>query len=247
MNAARLRARQLWQLGPHLPRLLPWGPLGASSAGALAFAVALTRYSTDDPSLALRYVTIAAVIGCTAVLDDPSAHSIASAPTRLFVRHAYRILPALMHVALTWFAAAAIVVARATPPVYLRPAILELAVLLAPALALPAIAARWASPEHPSAAAAPAFVTLVVASMIVPPKLDFLHAHITARGVVSRSNMLWTSLGSAIAFAVAGRDAASRIVNRSGASLRQGQQTNHEGGDSWAAAGSGARRYARRS
>jgi hypothetical protein len=162
MTGSRPRARQLLLLVRPTVRSADWRAPVAS--GALAVVVgALT--SGVSPTLRLEFAAVALALGASSALDDPAADSLAASPAPVALRHAVRAGCALPLPAAIWL----LLVLR-SHGIDRGTLTLELAGLLASALALGAVGARVGA--RGGTAAGPALLGLVTAAALSPASMS---------------------------------------------------------------------------
>jgi hypothetical protein len=149
-----MRARQLVVLVPPTARTSEWLAPVAGCAVAIAFDSLVGRIS---PSVGLEPAAVALALGVSFALDDPAASSLEASPVPLAVRHAVRAACVVPLPAAVW-----VVLATRSDAPDARTLSLELASLVALALAIAALATRVGEAGGPLAA--PAVLGLVAAT-----------------------------------------------------------------------------------
>ena len=174
-SVAGIRLRQLPPLVQPLVGALRWQP----ALGAAALAVLLVVWRAEamhDPGAALqvlRGVTVLLALGAAFLLDDPAAGTLAASPTSLSWRRSVRLAAVVVLVGPPW--ALAVLTARARAgDVPVAGLTVELAALVAVALAAAAALARWADAREPGVLVVPLVVGAALAMTTVPARWALL-------------------------------------------------------------------------
>jgi hypothetical protein len=197
-------------------RAMRWLPfLVALAAGFVAFEFVRPKYSDADrivPEviLALRIAMLMIALGVPFVLDDPAEETLASAPTRLWVRRVLRIAFALPILTAAWLlllrygrqvlehtptgkdgseAVAAGTSMRLGLPVWGLSR--EFATYVTTALTLSVLGARLLPERIGSIAAGPALLAIVGGAMLLPRRLT-LYAGDPRRWIWADARNRWT-------------------------------------------------------
>ena len=168
-SAAAVRLRQSAALVRPLAAAVRWQPL----LGAAALAGALLAVKADDlggngTALAvLRGVAALLAVGAAFLLDDGATDTLAASPSTLAWRRHQRLVILAVLAGLTWVLSVLVVrTSGAAPPV--GGLTLELAALLALALATAAGIMRWAQTCEPGVLAAPVVLGVILAMSRLP-------------------------------------------------------------------------------
>lgn len=164
MTESRPLARQLLLLVRPAVRSADWRAPVAGGALALAVGPLTSRVS---PTLGLEFAAVALALGASSALDDPTVDSLAASPAPLALRHAVRAGCALPLPAAIW-----LLLMLPSHGIHRATLTLELAGLLASALALGAVGTRVGAKG--GTAAGPALLGLVIAAALSPPSVSRL-------------------------------------------------------------------------
>ena len=167
-----MTARQVVSLLRPLRSAIRWQP-GVASWGLIALLLVLKDSALDDPGSALllvRAIGVMAVLGAAFVLDDEAAATLESSPSTVAWRRSLRFLTAAILVAVPWAVAWWRVDAHGTSAPWAGLTI-ELAALLALALATAAGVTRWAGTTDPGVATTPVVFGVVLGAFQLPPRL----------------------------------------------------------------------------
>jgi hypothetical protein len=211
----RLWWQQIPALAPRAARSIDWRPIVASWLGALTLAVLLTRDADSDPFVAMRIATVVLCLGCASVFDDPSSQTVASAPTILAVRRAYRVCIVSVPLVAVWGDAAALVASRTDERLSLTSLSLELATVLAVTLAIAAIAPRLAPDGKAGVAVAPTLLGIVALSNGLPGRWEFLSTQTGVTAAAARHRLVAALAMSLVLLCTACRDPGARGIKRS--------------------------------
>jgi hypothetical protein len=203
-----MTARPLPALVPPTARAMVWGPLAAGAGLGLVVLIVpevlATRMSAADLTTLLRIAAACLAVGAAFLLNDPAARSIQTAPTPRLLRHAVRAGLALPAVGAGWGAALAATalgrgaVAAAPPRAGLT---LEVAALVALALALAACASRIAPDGNAAVLAGPALLVVLAAVWFAPHRVALVlapadpgwgAAHLRWAGLLAAAVLLFT-------------------------------------------------------
>jgi hypothetical protein len=148
---------------------MPWLPLVLAGAAAVLLAATQDR----DRLLVLRLDEVILAVGAAFLLDDPTEETLAHVPTSLLRRRAVRVALAVPLLSLAWWQALAVAPAGAAfeTPVPGWPLTLEIAALVAWALALSAGLSRWVPERFGGVVAGPTLAVLVALSVLLPERL----------------------------------------------------------------------------
>lgn len=180
-------------------RVLNWPALLAGAAIAFVVAALATRDRFLDLAGAVHVLRLAAiplVVGVAFALDDPTEATMAGLPTPLALRRVVRLALVLPAVALSWFGLL-LYVSRA--PVLVESAgemdvltdllpvwalTLEAAAMVAVALAVAALSARYSTDGTGGVVAAPTLLGMMAAALFLPARWQLWAA-------VSDGEVLW--------------------------------------------------------
>jgi hypothetical protein len=170
-RVARLRLRQLPVLGGPLAAAVRWQPL-AGTAALSGLVLAWQADDLDDAGtslMVLRAVAALLAVGAAFLLDDAAVDTLAASPTSLAWRRGHRLLVLAVLGGVPWALAVGAVAWRGgEPPV--AGLTLELAAMLALAVAASSLIARRACAPEPGVLAVPVIVGLVLASARLPER-----------------------------------------------------------------------------
>jgi hypothetical protein len=165
----RHQIRRVVLLAPPTFRSLRWAGLVAGAVVAVPTAMLMSGgHSSDGPISAMRMAAGAIALGAAFLLDDPTEDLLAHVPTSLLLRRVERIAIALPAIAATWLLADLLVPHSARSPLPFGAMSLELAALVAAALALSATAGRAVPEGMGGVAAAPLLLALVTGAIALP-------------------------------------------------------------------------------
>ena len=174
-RATRVRLRQAPALVRPLACAARWQPL----LGAAALAAVLLVLKADDLGqqgtavLVLRAIAAVLAVGAAFLLDDRATDTLAASPSTLAWRRGQRLAILVLLAGAAWLGAVLVVRSQgADPPI--AGLTLELAALLATALAVTAGIMRWAQTHEPGVLAAPAVFGGILAVSRLPEKWALL-------------------------------------------------------------------------
>ena len=167
-----MTGRQVVALARPLSAATRWQPAVASWV-IVAVLLVLKDETLDDPGTALlllRAAGVVAVLGAAFVLDDDAAVTLEASPSTLVWRRMLRLVTAVALVSVPWSAAVWRVGTHGTDlPV--ADLTLELAALLALAMATAAAVTRWSGSTDPGVGTVPVVFAVVLGAFQLPPKL----------------------------------------------------------------------------
>lgn len=152
-------------------RSLRWRPLLGAAVAAAAL-LWLLRPDDGDPATLLGLLRLGGILlaaGSAFFLDDDAAETVACSPTSLAARRGLRLVVLVGVFAVLWGLLLGVASASAAAGVGGLPiagATLEVAGMLAFALAAAAVAGRWAADERGGVAAGPALTLLVLGAYL---------------------------------------------------------------------------------
>ncbi len=163
---------------PYTVRGIRWRPVAAAAAAGLGFVLVMTLVPvTQDAAgltTVLRLAALFGAVGCGFLLDDPSESTTAVTPASRPLRLLLRPLVAIPGIALWWAAVLALLRhdtdAGTWQGVPLAGCTLELAALMAAALAVAAFAVRRPPHDGGGTVAAPTLIVLVAVAQFVPDR-----------------------------------------------------------------------------
>jgi len=167
-----LTGRQLFALARPLRSAVRWQP-GVAAWGLVALLLVLKDEAQEDVGsalLLLRAVGVIAVLGAAFVLDDDAAVTLEASPSTLAWRRMLRFVTAVALVSVPWSAAVWRVGTHGTD-VPVAGLTLELAALLALAMATASAVTRWSGSTDPGVGTAPVVFAVVLGAFQLPPKL----------------------------------------------------------------------------
>jgi len=170
-SAAAVRLRQIPALVHPLTAAVRWQPLLAAAAlGGVLLAVKADDLGENGAALAvLRGVAALLAVGAAFLLDDGATDTLAASPSTLAWRRHQRLVILTMLAGLPWALAVLMVrINGATPPV--GGLTLELAAMLALALAAAAGIMRWAQTCEPGVLAVPVVLGVILAMNRLPER-----------------------------------------------------------------------------
>lgn len=201
---------QLVGLARPLRAAVRWQP-GVAAWGLVTALLVVKDEALADPGSALMLVrgaAVIAVLGATFVLDDEAAPTLEASPTTLAWRRSIRVATAVGLVSLAWAGVWWRAEAHGTDLPWAG-LTLELAALLALALATAAGVSRWTGANDPGVATTPAVFVVVLGAFQLPPRFALYGA--PGPGWDDAHERWWVLLGAAAALLVwCARDPAGR-------------------------------------
>ena len=225
-----MNARVLRPLLRATARAVNWLPLALGASLGLAVVLvpeALTTKLTDAHLVELiRVAAACTALGAAFLLDDPATRSTPTVPTSRLARNLVRAAVAAPAIALWWGAALTLARAMAHRPheTHLPAAALtvEVAALIAAALALAATAQRHTTDGNAGVIAAPAVLVLAAAIWFLPRRVALATAPGDPHWTVSHYRWAGLLAAGVVAFVWAGHERTRRpaAVGRAASSRR---------------------------
>lgn len=166
-----MTVRQVVALLRPLRSAVRWQP-GVAAWVFVAVLVVVKDEALEDPGsalLILRAVGVIAVLGAAFVLDDEAAATLEASPSTFAWRRSLRMVTAVALVSVPWAAAWWRTDAHGTDAPWAG-LTLELAALLALALATAAGVTRWSGTTDPGVATTPVVFVVVLGAFQLPPR-----------------------------------------------------------------------------
>lgn len=205
-----MTGRQVIALARPLQSAIRWQP-GVAASGLVALLLVVKDDALEDPGsalLLLRAVGVIAVLGAAFVLDDEAAPTLEASPSTVAWRRSLRVFTASLLVAVPWALVWWRVEVHDTEAPWAGLS-LELAALLALALATAAAVTRWAGTTDPGVATTPVVFGVVLGAFQLPQKFALYGA--PGPGWDAAHGRWWALLAaSALVFLWCGRDPAAR-------------------------------------
>ncbi len=199
-----IRLRQLPLLAQPAIKVVNWQPSAWLMVAGLAF---VTIGSRADAQLRMSIAAAGVAASTAFLLDDHAAVTLASSPTSLPARRLHRVAVGAIAAGLWWVAAVTLATNRAgSLPIVGRS--LELAVLVAIALAAAAVASTVGDRTAGGIAGAACSIAFYATTFLPSQRWLPLPAHPDAPGAAPR--LLVTLAGAAAVLAYTSRDPASR-------------------------------------